>query len=199
MKTLFLLVAACCAAAPALALDLTSSTASSASSAGSASVGSVSDSLRSSSQSSAGPRQMADGPYRVIEMAEVAGRPGEVRLTLQAEALAPSPQAQAEARTEVQMQAQLPAQKQAQMPTQTQTTPTAIRADASAGPQWELRLPRAVAEREGLAPGRLVHAAQQPYGVSFALAEQPRPFFLVLADDWQRELPAHPVRAASGA
>lgn len=190
MKTLSLLVAACCAAAPALALDLTSSTASSASSAGSASVGSVSDSLRSSSQSSAGPRQMADGPYRVIEMAEVAGRPGEVRLTLQAEAPAPSPQAQAEARTEVQMQAQMPAQTQ---------TPTAIRADASAGPQWELRLPRAVAEREGLAPGRLVRAAQQPYGVSFALAEQPRPFFLVLADDWQRELPAHPVRAASGA
>ena len=194
MKTLSLLVATCCAAAPALALDLTSSTASSASSAGSASVGSVSDSLRSSSQSSAGPRQMADGPYRVIEMAEVAGRPGEVRLTLQAEAPAPSPQAQAEARTEMQMQAQM----QAQLPAQTQT-PTAIRADASAGPQWELRLPRAVAEREGLAPGRLVRAAQQPYGVSFALAEQPRPFFLVLADDWQRELPAHPVRAAGGA
>ena len=195
MKTLSLLIAACCAAAPALALDLTSSTASSASSAGSASVGSVSDSLRSSSQSSAGPRQMADGPYRVIEMAEVAGRPGDVRLTLRAEAPAPSPQAQAEARTAVQALAQM----QAQLPAQTQTTPRAIGADAGAGPQWELRLPRAVAEREGLAPGRLVRAAQQPYGVSFALAEQPRPFFLVLADDWQRELPAHPVRAASGA
>ena len=194
MKTLSLLVATCCAAVPALALDLTSSTASSASSAGSASVGSLSDSLRSSSQSSAGPRQMADGAYRVIEVAEVAGSPGEVRLTLQAEAPALAPQA----RTQAQMQEQMQAQMQAQMPGQTQK-PTAIGADAGAGPQWELRLPRTVAEREGLAPGRLVRAAQQPYGVSFALEEQPRPFFLVLADDWQRELPARPVRAAGGA
>jgi len=171
MKTLTLALAACCAAAPALALDLASSTASSASSAGSASVGSVSDSLRSSSQSSAGPRQMAAGEYRVIELAEVQGRPGEVRLTLQAQA-----------------------------PDATHThTASALATDASRDTQWELRLPRAVAEREGLAPGRLLRAAQQPYGVSFALSEQPRPFFLVLADEWQRELPARPVAAPGGA
>jgi hypothetical protein len=171
MKTLTLALAACCAAAPALALDLASSTASSASSAGSASVGSVSDSLRSSSQSSAGPRQMAAGEYRVIELAEVQGRPGEVRLTLQAQA-----------------------------PALTHTpTASAAAADTSSDTQWELRLPRVVAEREGLAPGRMLRAAQQPYGVSFALSEQPRPFFLVLADEWQRELPARPVPAPGGA
>ena len=181
MKTLPFLLAACCAAAPALALDLASSTASSASSAGSASVGSVSDSLRSSSQSSAGPRQMADGNYRVIELADAEGYPGAVRLTLQAQVLEP-------------------AQDLAPTWTQARTqTPAAAGTDAGASPQWALRLPRAVAEREGLAPGRLVRVAQQPYGVSFALAEQPRPFFLLLADDWQRELPARPVRAAGGA
>jgi len=171
MKTLSLVVAACCAAAPALALDLASSTASSASSAGSASVGSVSDSLRSSSQSAGGPRQMAEGEYRVIELTEVQGRPGEVRLTLQAQAPGATPA----------------------------STSSAAATNASSDAQWELRLPRMVAEREGLAPGRLLRAAQQPYGVSFALSEQPRPFFLVLADEWQRELPARPVPAPGGA
>jgi len=171
MKTLALVAAACCATAPALALDLASSTASSASSAGSASVGSVSDSLRSSSQSSAGPRQMAAGDYRVVAMADVQDRPGELRLTLQAQASDTS---------------------------STQTVPvTATGSQVNA--QWELRLPKVLAEREGLAPGRLLRATPQPYGVSFALSDQPRPFFLVLADEWQRELPARPVAATGGA
>lgn len=165
------LVAACCAAAPALALDLASSTASSASSAGSASVGSVSDSLRSSSQSSASPRQMAEGTYRVIDMAEVDGQPGQWRLTLQAQTLT------------------------------AHGAPAAgfAAADASSAPQWELRLPQAVVEREGLAAGHLLRAAPQPYGVAFARAEQARPFYLVLLEEWQRELPARPVQAPGGA
>ena len=114
---------------------------------------------------------MAAGEYRVIELAEVRGRPGEVRLTLQAQVAAVN------------------------------HTPTASASatDASSDAQWELRLPRAVAERERLAPGRMLRAAQQPYGVSFALSEEPRPFFLVLADEWQRELPARPVPAPGGA
>ncbi|MFO0524234.1 MAG: hypothetical protein ACK515_27905 [bacterium] len=169
----WLLAAACCVAAPvpAWALDLASSTASSASSAGSASVGSLSDSLRSSSQSAGGPRQMADGEYRVIELAASADRPGEMRLTLQ------------------------PMQP---------TAPTAAGVPADVGAeqlrseQWELRLPRALVEREGLDTGHLVRAAQRPYGVAFAQAGQPRPFFLVLAQEWQRELPARPVKAAGG-
>ena len=173
MKNLALLVAACCAAAaaPALALDLASSTASSASSAGSASVGSVSDSLRSSSQSAAGPRQMAAGDYRVIAMTEVPGRPDELWLTLQAQA------------------------------SDTSHTPAiaAMTGSAQGREQWELRLPRVLAERERLAAGRLLRATPQPYGVSFALSDQPRPFYLVLADEWQREIPARPVVAAGGA
>ena len=182
MKRFAFLVAACCTAAPVLALDLASSTASSASSAGSASVGSLSDSLRSSSQSSAGPRQMADGAYRVIEVAEVEGLPGQLRLTLQAQPAWPAT-------------AQAPAVR------------SAAAAELAAAPtgaplqslQWELRLPRALVEREALAPGHLVRAAQQPYGVAFARAEQSRPFFLVLLDEWQRELPARPVQAPGGA
>lgn len=182
-------VAACCAAAPVLALDLASSTASSASSAGSASVGSLSDSLRSSSQSSAGPRQMAEGTYRVIDMAEVDGQPGQWRLTLQAQTLA-ARGAPAEELAAVQAQA-----------TQARGAGEAGRASHDADPlrQWELRLPQALVEREGLAPGHLLRAAQQPYGVAFARAEQARPFYLVLVDEWQRELPARPVLAPGGA
>lgn len=57
---------------------------SSASSAGSASSASVSDSLRGSSDSSSGRRQVADGDYRVIQVADAAGRPGLLRVTLRA-------------------------------------------------------------------------------------------------------------------
>jgi hypothetical protein len=62
-----------------------------------------------------------------------------------------------------------------------------------AGGDWELTLPQALAQREALAPGQMVHAAPQAYGTAFARAPAQPPFFLVLADDWQRELPAHPV------
>lgn len=76
-----LLLAACLAAA-AQAESL-GSAASSASSAGSASSGSLSDSVNGSSRSSTG-KQVADGDYRVIEMAEAAGKPGFVQLRLRA-------------------------------------------------------------------------------------------------------------------
>ncbi|MFM8768679.1 MAG: hypothetical protein ACKOD9_13255, partial [Rubrivivax sp.] len=140
MKNLALVVAACCAAAPAIALDRASSTASSASSAGSASVGSVSDSLRSSSQSATGPRQMAAGDYRVIAVAEVPGRPDELWLTLQAQAL-----------------------DRPSTPTAPQTASTTA-GGTSVPAQWELRLPRLLAERERLAAGQLLRATPQPYG-----------------------------------
>jgi hypothetical protein len=58
------------------------SLASSASSAGSASVGSLSDSVHGSSNSSSR-ETTAAGDYRVVEVAELAERPGMLRLTLQ--------------------------------------------------------------------------------------------------------------------
>lgn len=163
-----LLAALCGAGAPVRALDLASSTASSAAGAGSASAGSLSDSLRSSSQGAAGPRQLADGEYRVIHVAQADGPAGPLALTLQP--------------------VHMPATGALSDPG----------ASAPQGERWELRLPLAVVQREGLDIGHLLRAAQRPYGVAFALAGPARPFFLVLTEDWQRDLPARPVRAAEG-
>jgi len=60
--------------------------ASSASSAGSASSGSVSDSLAGSSNSSNGDRKkVADGEYRIIQIAATPDRAGRTRVTMQAD------------------------------------------------------------------------------------------------------------------
>jgi hypothetical protein len=59
--------------------------ASSASSAGSASSGSVSDSLSGSSNSSKGDRKVADGDYRIIQIAATPERAGRTRVTMQAD------------------------------------------------------------------------------------------------------------------
>ena len=66
-----------------------SSAASSASDSIAASVGSISGSLVQSSNSSSRDKQVADGDYRIIEVASEDGRPGLVRLTLAAAVLAP--------------------------------------------------------------------------------------------------------------
>jgi hypothetical protein len=126
---------------------LADSFASSASSAGSASSGSVSDSLQGSSNSSKGEDKVADGDYRVIEVAEAPGRPGMLQLRLQADAKA-----------------------------------------GEAG--WlQLTLPAQALAKRPLAAGDVVSARHRPYGIEFAHAAATRePFFLVLADGWQREL-----------
>lgn len=61
-----------------------SSAASSASDSVTTSVGSVSGSIQRSSASSSNTTGVADGDYRIIEVATVAERPGLVRLTLRA-------------------------------------------------------------------------------------------------------------------
>lgn len=58
------------------------SVASSASSTASASIGSLSDSLRGSSDSSS-PNRVATGDYRVTDVAEVADKPGTLRVALE--------------------------------------------------------------------------------------------------------------------
>ena len=80
------LVFRCIAAAGALTLALganAESFASSASSAGSASSGSVSDSLSGSSDSSKSDRKVADGDYRIIQIAQTPDRANRTRVTLQ--------------------------------------------------------------------------------------------------------------------
>ena len=71
---------ACMAAAPAFA---DSSIASSASDSISTSFAKISDSLSNSSASSSPGQHQAKGDYKVIEVAEVEGRPGMLRLRLQ--------------------------------------------------------------------------------------------------------------------
>jgi hypothetical protein len=59
---------------------------------------------------------------------------------------------------------------------------------------FDLRLPRTLVEREGLAAGALLQVRQRAYGLQFARAEaRQQPFFLALADDWLHGLAAVPV------
>jgi hypothetical protein len=83
LSTLAAVTLAAAAHLPAAAEGIASSAASTASSAGSTVSGSVSDSLQGSSNSSTGGDRVAEGVYRVIEVAEVADRPGHVALHLQ--------------------------------------------------------------------------------------------------------------------
>ena len=88
MKCSFRLIAAAAVTVSALGLALNAqaeSIASSASSAGSASSGSVSDSLSSSSNSSHNGNRVADGDYRIIQIAATPERAGRTRVTMQAE------------------------------------------------------------------------------------------------------------------
>jgi len=62
------------------------SLASSASSTASESIGSLSESVRGSSNSSTDRKKLAEGDYRVIEVAALAERPGMLRLKMQAAA-----------------------------------------------------------------------------------------------------------------
>lgn len=125
--------------------------ASSASSAGSASSGSVSDSLHGSSNSSSRDKEVAEGDYRILEVAELPERPGLLRLTLRAA---------------------LP------------------RDDARA---FFLDVPSQTLAQHRLGRGDVLSARHRPYGLEFALAQTREAFFLVLRDDWQRELPPHAV------
>jgi hypothetical protein len=59
-----------------------------------------------------------------------------------------------------------------------------------AGELW-LTLPRQALAQRALAAGDLVSARQRPYGVAFARADANEAFFLVLADDWHRDLDPH--------
>lgn len=57
-------------------------------------------------------------------------------------------------------------------------------------------LPRAATERAQLATGQVVSAEHRPYGLAFATVGATAgqtPFFLVLDDDWFRELESRPI------
>lgn len=106
-----------------------------------------------SSDSSAQNKHTAVGPYRIVDVAAVAERPGALRLTLQP----------------------LGAQ------------------DARAA--YILYVPQQAFDRSGLAVGGTVDARPRPYGTEFADAGTRKAFFLMVDDDWYRELAANPVRS----
>lgn len=155
--------------AAALALCLSAAPAladstSSASSAASTSVGSSSASIEKSSTSSSTKERVAQGQYTIVEMMALAQQPDMLRLRLQPVAA-------------------VPGQDNAPAPTQ-------------AAGEFFLQLPRQAAERGQLAVGTIVAAEQRPYGLAFAAvhaAGDASPFFLVLDDDWFRELESRPL------
>jgi hypothetical protein len=65
--------------------------------------------------------------------------------------------------------------------------------EGAAGDELVLLLPRQAAERGRLARGEDVVARARPYGVEFGRADGGEAFFLVLHDEWHRELPSRPV------
>lgn len=145
------------ASLPSLAASSTSSTASSA---GSASVGSLSTSVEGSSNASSRGNKVAEGPYRVIEVAEAPARPGTVRVTLQALADGAN---------------------------------DADSADRGDNGELHLYLPRQTALDQQLAAGSVVHARARDYGFEFAQGNPRQAFFLVVRDEWLRELQTRPV------
>jgi hypothetical protein len=56
-----------------------------------------------------------------------------------------------------------------------------------------LDLPQAIAEKQNLGRGDLVHAQHRVYGFEFARNDTREAFYLVLADEWYNELAARPV------
>lgn len=132
--------------------------ASSASSAGSASSGSASDSIKGSSNSSTSDKKVAEGPYRVMQVAEVAN------------------------------------DKSAGTPARRPMLQLTLRA-TDAGPVREfiLELPRQALADQPIQTGDVVQARLRPYGYEFARGETQQAFFLVLNDDWQREIDSRAV------
>ncbi len=149
-KSFFALAFAALAGLNAPPVVAASSAASSASESVGVSIGSLSGSVQKSSDSSSRTTQVATGDYRIVEVTQVADKPGVLRLTLQA--LAPP-----------------------------------------ADGEFFLYLPQATVADSRLAAGQTVGARQRPYGLEFSGGPAGAPFFLVLADDWYRELKSERV------
>ena len=136
------------AAAPAVLAA--SSAVTSASDSASTSVDATSRSLHRSSTSSS-PRPLAQGDYRVVQVARLADGSNEVSLQ-------------------------------------------AVEGGGGEG-SFTLRLADKAVADGGLVVGQVVTARQRPYGYEFLRADTRTAFFLMLDDDWHRELPSVPVRS----
>lgn len=63
--------------------------------------------------------------------------------------------------------------------------------DAPAAAPLLLTLPRAALDAQALAAGDVVSARHRPFGIEFARADTRSAFYLVLQDEWFRELQPH--------
>ena len=61
------------------------------------------------------------------------------------------------------------------------------------GEALALYLPQQAIDEGRVATGQVVRAEQRPYGVQFARADNSQAFFLMLDDEWHRELASNPV------
>jgi hypothetical protein len=74
--------------------------------------------------------------------------------------------------------------------------PNVVDAAGAVAQAFDLVLPRQAAAQGQLAVGQTIAAEHRPYGLAFAVvaeAGKVSPFFLVLDDDWYRELQSRPV------
>ncbi len=66
-------------------------------------------------------------------------------------------------------------------------------ADRSAEGEYFLYVPEQTVEQSRVAAGQIVTARARPYGLEFAKSDSAHAFFLVLNDDWARDVPSHAV------
>jgi hypothetical protein len=59
--------------------------------------------------------------------------------------------------------------------------------------EFELLLAQTVVNRAGLSSGHVITARDRPYGLEFSVAGQSQAFYLVLHDEWYRDLLNHAV------
>ena len=69
----------------------------------------------------------------------------------------------------------------------------ALAPERGADAEFFLYVPQAAVDEAQLAQGHVVSARQRPYGFEFSKLETRRAFFLVLTDDWYRELQTNAV------
>lgn len=63
----------------------------------------------------------------------------------------------------------------------------------AADTEFALIVPEATVAQNGIAPGQVVSARPRVYGTEFAIAATQQAFFLLVGDDWHRELQSNPV------
>ncbi len=162
-----------------LSAPITGVASTTASSAGSTAAGSLSDSVNGSSKSSSAATNVADGDYRVTEVAVLAERPGLLRLHLRAQ--------------------------DAGQGAAWGDTPVPAAAAATDATAFTLDLPQQALGSRGVAVGDVVRVQNRAYGLAFARpgtsdagAEGRQAahetFFLALNDAWRGDLDSRVVK-----